>query len=194
MQRIGEIADHTVYRQIRELGAELFGGTAQCRDRDILRYIGLQRPLRQHGRQQQAGLRRRTRSQFDQHLGLCDAGYITDHMRQQRAFGAGRVVLGQVGDGLEQFAAPRIVEPFGRQALRRRGESGQRIRAQGGGEIVVGEIDFQRRFDHERALSDSSGPAEGMRGEASSGVTTTWPGRTVSTCPSEMGCQRGSLS
>ena len=51
---------------------------------------------------------------------------------QDLALGAGRVVLGQRGDLLEQLAAAGVVEPLRRQRLRARGQAGPGVGAQRG--------------------------------------------------------------
>ena len=71
--------------------------------------------------EQQPGLLRRARAQLDERLGPGRARRSRRRVRcQQGPLGAGRVVLGQPGDLLEQLAAAGVVEPLRRQLLRAR--------------------------------------------------------------------------
>ena len=73
---------------------------------------------------------------------------------QDRALGAGRVVLGQPRDLVEQLRAAVVVEPLGREVLRGRGEAaagvGAQCRAEVGGIEV--RVDLQRRGVGHRAF------------------------------------------
>src|SRR5690606_4179986 len=50
------------------------------------------------------------------------------------------IVLRQPGDPVEQRAAHRVVEPFGRQRLRGGGQTGQDVAAQRFGDGVLGQV------------------------------------------------------
>ena len=67
--------------------------------------------------QQQPGLLRRAAADLDQRLGAGDRGDLVGVLGQDRPLGAGRVVLGQPGDLVEQLAARGVVEVLGRQCL-----------------------------------------------------------------------------
>jgi len=60
---------------------------------------------------------------------------------EDRPLGARRVVLRQPRDLLEKAATLLVVEPLRWEDLRARGESGARVGAQRGGEVVGTEVD-----------------------------------------------------
>ena len=72
-------------------------------------------------------------AQLHQRVGLGQLGDVARVGEQDAAFGAGRVVLGEAGDLVEQLAPAVVVEPLRRQRLRHRAEAfadvgGQRAR------------------------------------------------------------------
>ena len=62
-------------------------------------------------------------AQLDQRVGLGQLGDVARVGEQDAAFGAGRVVLGEAGDLVEQLAPAVVVEPLRRQRLRHRAEA-----------------------------------------------------------------------
>ena len=96
-------------------------------------------------------------------------------VEQDRAFGAGRVVLGESGDLVEQLAAPVVVEPLRRERLRRGAEAGahvgfQRARRGVGREVHV-DGDVGGHADPFRVASISTPSAVS--------TTTEWSGTSV---------------
>ena len=91
--------------------------------------------------EQHASLLRSAAAELDQRVGARRGGDLRRPRAQDLRLGAGRVVLGQPGDLVEQVAAHRVVEPLGRQRLRRLGQpvahiAAQRLRGRVGGQVV----------------------------------------------------------
>src|SRR5690606_6349661 len=102
---------------------------------------------------------------------------------QDLAFGAGREILRQPGDLLEQRTAAGIVEPLRRQPLLGGGQPGVRVGAQRRGVLGLVQVHFQ--------CGHRPGPSPVGGG---SGVTVTLPGSATTSWPSETGCHAGSSS
>ena len=77
--------------------------------------------------EQQPRLLRRARAELDERVGLGALGDVARVLDEDRALGAGGVVLGEPGDLVEQLAAAVVVEPLRRQRLRRGGEPGAHV-------------------------------------------------------------------
>ena len=89
-----------------------------------------QRSVVAQRRQQHAGLLRGAAAEFDEGVRAAVRGDGGRLRTQDLRLGAGRVVLGQPGDLVEQVAAHGIVEPLGRQRLRRLPQPGEHVVAQ----------------------------------------------------------------
>ncbi len=77
--------------------------------------------------EQDPRLLRRAGSELDERVRSArgdDVGGVRD---QDRALGAGRVVLGETGDLVEELGPAVVVEPLGREVLGRRGEAAARV-------------------------------------------------------------------
>jgi hypothetical protein len=81
-------------------------------------------------------------------------------LAENRRLGAGRVILGQLGDGSEQPRAERIVEVFGRHARRPRAQPGQQFPADRG-RVVAGDLDQLRRL-HATVSSEITGSGDAV--------------------------------
>ena len=111
------------------------GGVADHAAVDVERHVALDRS----GVEQHARLVGGAGAELDE---LARAGHRHDVVRarlQDRPLGAGRVVLGQLGDAVEELRAAGVVEVLGRQLLGRPGEAVERVvgeraarRAEGG--------------------------------------------------------------
>ena len=73
--------------------------------------------------EQQGGLAAGAAAEFDHRRARGQAGQVGSQAAQQRGFGAGGVILVQLGDLLEQLGAAVVVEPGGRNALGLTGET-----------------------------------------------------------------------
>ena len=95
---------------------QLAHGLAQVVHRNVHRHIG----ARPQDGEQPRGLGAAARAQIDQHRArrhlLRHGGAV---LAEDGGFGARGVVLGQLGDGVEQARAQRVVEELGRDARRR---------------------------------------------------------------------------
>ncbi len=90
--------------------------------------------------EQQAGLCRGSGAELDE--GVCPrhGGDLLDATGQDGPFGAGRIVLGQTGDGIEEHASGGVVEPLGRQLLRVRRQSSPDVGRERRGAVGCGEM------------------------------------------------------
>ena len=142
-----EVADDRVHRDLvgrHDLGRRV----PQRLFAHVEGHEPLQRSRAGHRVEQQPGLVRRARTELDQHVGpgeLHDLGRVR---AQDRALGSGRVVLGQSGDLVEQFAAAFVVEPHGRQRLRRGRQPRLRVGRHRGAPVIGRkmDVDGQRGF------------------------------------------------
>jgi hypothetical protein len=83
----------------------------------------------QIGLDQQRRLARRPGAELDQLAGAGQRRQLVGAGAQDRGLGACRVVLGKIGDALEQLRAARVVEIAARQRPRTRREAGDDIPA-----------------------------------------------------------------
>ena len=90
---------------------------AQDRGVDVDRHEATQGAGPTQRREQQPGLVRGAAAELDEGMRPRLGRDVRGVRREQRALGAGRVVLGQPGDLVEQRAAPLVVEPLGGQGL-----------------------------------------------------------------------------
>ena len=91
---------------------------------DVDRDVGGEAAGVAHRAQQVARLRCRARAELDQGPGLPRRGDdLSRAPGEDLALGAGRVVLGQLGDLLEELGAALVVEVLGRQLLRLGGQA-----------------------------------------------------------------------
>ena len=93
----GEVADHAVQREARVVRGERVHRLPQRRGAHVLRHVGGQAARPAERVEQQPGLRRRARAQLDERVGPGERGDLVDRALQQRALGAGRVVLRAAG-------------------------------------------------------------------------------------------------
>ena len=114
-----EVGHHGPHVEPRVLGRQRLARRDQGRLADVDRDVAAQRALGPQRVEQQPGLVRRARAELDQGPGPGLRGDPRGRGAQDLPFGLGRVVLGQLGDLVEQRAALRVVEPLGRQRLRR---------------------------------------------------------------------------
>ena len=117
--------------------------------RDIDRHVALQRADVRQGRQQQARLRRCAAAQLDELRSLRRCGDRGSGVAEDRALGAGGVVLRELTDALEELAPNPVVEMLGGQLLERTGEPVEHV--VGEGPLVVGS---EQRLHHEPLLGD----------------------------------------
>ena len=99
------------------------GGLAQERRAHVDRHVELGQARRAHRVEDDAALLGVARAQLDQRAGAQLGHQLRHPALQQRALGAGRVVLGQPGDRLEQLRPALVVEVLGRQLLLRSREA-----------------------------------------------------------------------
>src|SRR5690625_2286656 len=92
-----------------------------------------------HGVQEQSGLDPGSGAEFDKGLGVGRLGDLVGVEFEDGAFGAGRVVLGQLGDVLEQGAAACVVEPLGWELFGAEGQAFGDVLTQGLVEITGGQ-------------------------------------------------------
>jgi hypothetical protein len=118
-----EVADQPVHVQAGILRGQL-GGTGA---NHLLGHVhgdeALERPGGGHRIQQQARLGRAARSQLDELAGAGRGDQLVGDALEDRPLGAGRVVLGQLADPVEQHRAARVVEVLWRQLLERAGQA-----------------------------------------------------------------------
>ena len=128
VELVGEIGPQCADRQLRVLGDQAGAGGPQCVLADIQRDIGTAGPvLGEHRVEEQGRFLRGSGAEFDQCVGARRADDLRGVPGQDRPLGAGRVVLRQPGDVLEQLAAQLVVEPLGRQPFSRGSQAGQHI-------------------------------------------------------------------
>jgi hypothetical protein len=75
------------------------------------------------GAKQNAGLRGGAGTDLDELAGARHREHVGGRIVQDRELGPSRVVLGQLGDPLEQLGAARVVQVLGRQFLERTRET-----------------------------------------------------------------------
>lgn len=97
-----------------------------------------------HGIEQHPRLLRRAAAQLHERVCAGGRGDLGGTVPQDLGLGAGRVVLGQPRDLVEQVAAHRVVEPLGRQLFRRLGQTVAHIATQRGGRGIGREVVRQR--------------------------------------------------
>ena len=114
-----EVADHAVHEQPVVLVHELLGGVTHDGFRDVERDVAAEVAGRGHGIEQYPRLLGRARAELDQLAGPDGARYLIGLRVQDGLLGAGRVVLGQLADALEQLRASGVVEVLGRELLER---------------------------------------------------------------------------
>ena len=134
LQVLLEVADHAADLEPWVLVDQAFGGLAGDLLGDVDRRVGLEAAGVLHGVEQVAGLRRRARAELDQGGGPAGCGDHLGRARfEDRALGPGRVVLGKLGDLLEELRSPLVVEVLRGQLLQRPAEADTGV----GGEVVA---------------------------------------------------------
>ena len=125
-----EVADHPVDRQRVVVVDELLGGLANDGLGHVERDVAAQGARLLHRVEEDPRLDRRTRSELDELAGAGERDDLVGAFAQDLELGAGRVVLGELGDLLEQLRAAGIVEVLGRQFLERAREPGEDVAAE----------------------------------------------------------------
>ncbi len=105
--------------QVRMVGGDPGGGLFEELAAHVDRYVGAEGAG--EGVEQEAGLPR-SGAEFEEGLGAGGGGDVGCVHDEDLPFAAGRVVLLQFGDLLEERAAALVIEPLGRQGLGRAGE------------------------------------------------------------------------
>ncbi len=115
--RIGKIADDGPHVEGRKVRRQTRGCVLESAVRHIDRNVGAEpRQLPE----QNLGLQAGAGAELDQHAAVRHAVDDLGGVRiENRSFGAGRIVLRQARDFLEQLAAARVVEEAARQSLAR---------------------------------------------------------------------------
>ena len=114
-----EVADDPVHLQPGVLGGERGAGGADHALGHVDRHVAAQRAGVGERRQQQPALRRGAGAQLDDLGRARQRRDLAGALGEDRPLGAGRVVLGQLADAVEQRGAGRVVEVLGRQLLER---------------------------------------------------------------------------
>ncbi len=141
-----EVADEAAHGEARVLPDQRLGSLVGDLLGDVDRDVGLQAAGIAHRAEQVAGLCRRAGAELDQRLRPAGGGNdLAAALGEDRALGPGRVVLGQLGDLLEQLRAALVVEVLRRQLLGLGRESGANIASHRRGG-VGSEVDLDR--DH----------------------------------------------
>ena len=112
-----EVADDAVDLQPWVLLDELRGGGEHGRLGDVERHVAAQRPVRGHGVEQHARLRRVAGAELHELARAGVLGHLPGDRLEDPPLRAGRVVLRQLRDALEQLGAVRVVEVLGGQLL-----------------------------------------------------------------------------
>ena len=113
-----EVADDACHGEPGIFGGEQRAGLRQRRLIDVEADVPAQRSGGAQRVEQQPGLLRRAGAELDERLGLGQLGDLRRLCGEDRAFGAGGVVLGEPGDLVEELAAALVVKPLGRQGFR----------------------------------------------------------------------------
>ena len=132
LQTVQEVGDQHVHAKLGVVGEQRVSRLRQGALADIYRQVALQRAGGAEGVDQQAGFLGGARAEFDQGSGSGRRGDLVRPRGQDLPLGARRVVLGQLGDLFEEFAAARVIQPLGRQPFRCAGEAPQHIGAERG--------------------------------------------------------------
>ena len=119
-----EVADHGMDGQAGVVAGQRIGRLPESGIAHVERDELLQAAVAQHGVEQDAGLLAGAGAQLDQHVGVGRGDDVLGVRIEDRPLAAGRVVLGQPGDGIEEAAAAVVVEIHGRKRLWRGGEPG----------------------------------------------------------------------
>jgi hypothetical protein len=117
-----EVAHQAVHVESRVDLGQLGGACVHDRLVDVERDVALEAALAGHRVQKRPRLRGRARAQLDELFGT---RALDDRRRvpvQDLALAAGRVVLGQGGDAVEELGAALVVEELRRQLTRRAGQ------------------------------------------------------------------------
>ena len=115
-----EVSDQAVDLDPRiELG-QLLGAALDRRRRHVDRHVAAERVRARHREEKGARLGGRARPELDQLLGRRGLDDLRRAAVEDRALAAAGVVLGQLGDPVEELGAVGVVEELRRELLQRR--------------------------------------------------------------------------
>ena len=156
-----EVADQPVHDQPGIDLAQLLGAALDDELRDVDRHVAAERPRARHRVEQRARLRCEPGPELDQLLGLGGCHDLGCSAVEDLALAAGRVVLGELRDAVEEARAAVVVEELGRKLLQRRlGEAVPDL----GGDVVPGRA-VQPVIDPDPRLGEQLGHAAHLNPE-----------------------------
>src|SRR5262249_45076786 len=174
-----EVADDRVHVDTWVLDLDGGGGVTQRRFAHVERDEPPEGFVRGERVEQQPRLLGRPRAELHERVGGGAHRDITGVPGEDGALGAGRVVLRQAGDLVEQAATLLVVEPLRREDLRRRGEPGTSVGTERGGQVVGPEVDVDA--GRGRGRGDDGPPGQnGRTTSLSSSNSTTERSATAS--------------
>ncbi len=125
-----EVADHAVHAQARVLLDQAFGAAVDHALGHVDGDVALERAGRLQRVEQHARLGRGPGAELDELAGAGQLGQLLGALLEDRPLGAGRVVLGQLADAVEQLRPARVVEVLRRQLLERPREAVEHVLGQ----------------------------------------------------------------
>src|SRR5699024_502826 len=135
-----EVTDHGVHLDVGTVLGQSGRGCGEEVSADVDGNKTAQTAVTAHGGQEQSGLDPGSGAEFEKGLGIGHLGDLVGVAFEDGAFGAGRIVLGQLGDVLEQGSAVCVVEPLGRELFGAEGQAFGDVLTQGRVEITGGQL------------------------------------------------------
>ena len=141
-----EVADEAADVEARVLVDQRLGGLVGDLLGDVDRDVGVEAAGVAHRARAGGGSSRpsRSRARPGSRGAPAAATISAERVGEDRALGPGRVVLGQLGDLLEELRAALVVEVLRRQLLRRRREAGADVARPSSRAVVGVEVDLDR--------------------------------------------------